>query len=600
MNKNIVRIIATALLMTTMLASMIILSGCSDIDWNYCQHVLEEIEKQESSCMKVGKKTAYRCTKCGDLFAYGYLNGIDGEKGLYEIPSQEMLYYSDHRIGEIYGDLRADMTTFDADSIEDYTVWSKCSEEGCGEPFEVPEHNLVAFAPCDNTSGKAQHVTIGETEATRFTIDKGTAAGKCITIYTGGSKLNNATNKIPFTANTDRHVVLFFHNDGDQDVQIRYGTEFYGERVGVDVTVPAHGYATGYFNLNTTQSNGDCYHELYINTAIENTFNLTISGFYYHEAKLQNIKITGYPKTEYAIGERLNLDGLEIVGTFGGVERKIKAGDYLVLLNNNKSADQPLTAEDNKVYIVYQNKQVEFEIRVQRFEQKATLLNAKFADGSDNKVLDRNSVIPSDIRANDGKAIAYFIDQYGAKYVPGEGTVPAYDVILTAISEGVSFTENLAAGKDVTASTTSHGGKVSTLTDGVHGHNSEKDDRWSSASNYDTATPDENSREWVTVDLGEVKSISSVVLYPRVWGSYFPEAYEIYVSKDGNSWDKVVDVDHDPLSSQNSKNARWNGFDSVEARYVKIVATKMTNDGGAYGYIFQLAEIEIYGTVSDN
>ena len=93
MNKNIVRIIATALLMTTMLASMIILRGCSDIDWNYCQHVLEEIEKQESSCMKVGKKTAYRCTKCGDLFAYGYLNGVDGEKGLYEILSRDALLF---------------------------------------------------------------------------------------------------------------------------------------------------------------------------------------------------------------------------------------------------------------------------------------------------------------------------------------------------------------------------------------------------------------------------------------------------------------------------------------------------------------------------
>ena len=90
--------------------------------------------------------------------------------------------------------------------------------------------------------------------------------------------------------------------------------------------------------------------------------------------------------------------------------------------------------------------------------------------------------------------------------------------------------------------------------------------------------------------------ISCVVLYPRIWGSYFPEAYEIYVSKDGNEWEKVAAVE-DQLATQNSTNARWNMFDSVDAQYVKVVATKMTNDNGAYGYIFQLAEIEIYETV---
>jgi hypothetical protein len=600
MNNNMIRILATALFTAILLSSALMLSGC-DIDWDYCQHTLEEVEKQESSCMKVGKKTAYKCTKCGELFAYGYLNGTDGEKGIYSITSQEMLDYSDHKIGGFFGDLKSDMPSFEASSLEDYTVWSTCSEEGCGEHFEVPEHNLVAFTPSDNTSGKAQIVTQGEnTEATRFTINKGTTAGDRITIYTGGSKLNNATNKIPFTANTDRHVVLFFHNDGNQDVQIRYGTEFYGERVGVDVTVPAHGYAAGYFNLNITQSNADCYHELYVNTNVEETFNLTISGFYYHEAKLQNIKITGYPQTEYAIGETLNLENLEITATFGGIDRKVKAGDYTVLLNNNKPADQPLTADDNKVYVIYQNKQVEFDIVVKRFEQNVALSNATFADGSSNKVLERNSILPTDIRSTDGKAIGYFIDQYGAKYVPGESKIPAYNVTLTAIPVGIGFSDNYAAGQKVTASSTSHGGNVNKLTDGVHGLNSEKDDRWSSSSNYDTATPAEADRQWVTVNLGTVKSISCVVLYPRVWGSYFPEGYEIYVSANGNDWDRVVSVENDELASQNSTNARWNVFDSVDAQYVKIVATKMTNDNGSYGYIFQLSEIEIFGTVSND
>ena len=56
-------------------------------------------------------------------------------------------------------------------------------------------------------------------------------------------------------------------------------------------------------------------------------------------------------------------------------------------------------------------------------------------------------------------------------------------------------------------------------------------------------------------------------------------------------------VEGDELASKNGKVARWNDFDSIDAQYVKIVATKMTQDTGSYGYIFQLSEIEIFGEV---
>lgn len=574
-----------------------VLTSCG-IDWKYCQHTLEEVEKTEASCMKIGKKTAYECTKCGKLFAYGYLNGKDGAKDLYEIESQEMLGYAGHKIGDFYGDLKSEMTTFDASSLEDFSVWSHCCEEGCGEAFEVEDQNLVAFAPSDNTNGSAKHVIEGDhTEATRFEIPAGTKSGKCITIYTGGSKLKNSVNNIPFSANTDRHVVLFFYNDGNEDVNIRYGTEFYSERVGVDVTVPAKGYATGYFNLNITQTNKDSYHELYINSDISETFNLTISGYYYNEAKLQTIKVSSYPKIEYAIGETFNAEGLEVIAKFGDIERKLNPDDYTLVLNNNKPITEPLSETDDTVYVIYKNKQVDFAIKVQRFQQTISLKNAAFADGSKSAVLDRNSVIPADITADNGRAIDHFIDQYGNKYVPGESKVPAHDLILSPVYAGVTYSDNYALGQKVEASSTNHGGKTSELVNGIHGHNSGEDGRWSSSSNYDTATPDEKDREWVMVDLGEIKSVSRVILYPRIHGSYFPEAYEILVSEDGESWTTVVSVEQDGLASKNDKSARWNDFDSVNARYVKIVATKMTNDNGAYGYIFQLSEIEIYGEV---
>jgi hypothetical protein len=46
--------------------------------------------------------------------------------------------------------------------------------------------------------------------------------------------------------------------------------------------------------------------------------------------------------------------------------------------------------------------------------------------------------------------------------------------------------------------------------------------------------------------------------------------------------------------------ARWHYFDSIDAQYVKVVATKMTDDNAAWGYIFQLAEIEVYGEIKAN
>ena len=598
MKKNITKILFLALTLVIIISAL-----CScDIDWNYCQHTLEEIPKSESSCMKVGKKTAYECTKCGQLFAYGYLNGESGKKDIYEIDYQEMLDYSGHKVSNYFGDIKSDATSFDASSLEDFSVWSHCSEEGCGEAFEIEAQNLIPFAPCDNTNGSAQYVVVGEsTDATRFAIPAGTAAGKCITIYTGGTKMENATNKIPFSANTDRHVVLFFHNDGNQDITIRYGTEFYGERVGVDVVVPAHGYASGYFNLNITQSNGDCYHELYINTDIEADCNITISGFYYNEAKLQSIKVDTYPQTEYAIGEVFNPESLQVVAKFGDIERKLNPKDYVLVLNNNKAITEPLTEEDDTVYVIYKNKQTSFAIKVQRFVQTVSLNGATFADGSTALELDRNSLIPSDIVASNGKTIAYFLDQHGAKLVPGQDRVPAYNIVLTPVYSGVTFSGNYALGAEATASSRGHGTSTTPLTNGVHCFNSENDDRWSSTSNYETDTPAAEDQEWIMINLGEVKSISQVALYPRLYGNYFPEAYEILVSEDGENWQTVASVQFDEHAANNGRYARWNYFDSVDAQYVKVVATKMTNDcGAAFGYIFQLSEIEIYGEVSEN
>lgn len=570
------------------------------IDWNYCQHTLEEVEKVDATCMKIGRKTAYKCTKCGKLFSYGYLNGKDGKKGLCEIQAQETSDYADHVINEFYGDLKSTMKNYQANSLEDYSVWSHCAEEGCGLPFEVDTSKLVPFAPADNLSN-AKHVVEGEhTDATRFEIKSGFTVGDYLSVTTSDSGMNNATHEIPFTSGVDRYVVLFFHNDGNYDVDINYGIECYGERAGVDVTVPANGYASGAFTINVSRTQDNSWQELYIKSEVKESFNLTVSGYYYHDVKLQNISVKTYPQTEYAIGEKFNDAALKIAATYAdGVSLNVHKGDYELSLSNGRSIDEPLTAEDKAVYVTYGKKQIKIDIVVKRFEQKLSLKNAKFADGSTEKTFDRNAAIPTDITANNGKKIAYFIDQYGAKYLVGEGTIPAYDAVLTPVEEGFTLSDNYALGKDVTASTTGHNGSTSSLTDGKNYDNSTEDSRWSSKSN-DEAAPNEEDREWVTVDLGESKSIFEIKLYPRIYGSYFPEAYEIYLSEDGENWTKVVTVEKDELAEQGSTKARVHLIDQTSARYVKVVATKMTDDHNSYGYIFQLGELEVYGLISEN
>lgn len=76
---------------------------------------------------------------------------------------------------------------------------------------------------------------------------------------------------------------------------------------------------------------------------------------------------------------------------------------------------------------------------------------------------------------------------------------------------------------------------------------------------------------WITVDMGEVKPVSMYKYISR--GGNNPNGrileYEIYVSKDNSSWEKVTSG-----SWENDMNTKYAYFDSVDARYVKLVATK--------------------------
>ncbi len=124
------------------------------------------------------------------------------------------------------------------------------------------------------------------------------------------------------------------------------------------------------------------------------------------------------------------------------------------------------------------------------------------------------------------------------------------------------------------------------LTDGT-------DKGWASGFNRN-ATPD--AEEWITVDLAMVYKINKIVLTPQgLWNGTngLPEDYRIEVSTDNVTYQTVAEVTGD-LGQQDCSN-RVLTFETVEARYVRFRATKLTISSSAgMGYCVELDEMEVY------
>ncbi|MFK7691364.1 discoidin domain-containing protein [Paenibacillus sp. HJGM_3] len=103
-----------------------------------------------------------------------------------------------------------------------------------------------------------------------------------------------------------------------------------------------------------------------------------------------------------------------------------------------------------------------------------------------------------------------------------------------------------------------------------------------------------NHTEWITVDMGNVRDINLVELYPRNdagnLGVGFPKDFTIQVSKDNANWTTVVEETgyHQPTGGESFS------FPRTAARFVKITGTDLRQDSN-HNYHMQLAEIEIYG-----
>ncbi len=107
-----------------------------------------------------------------------------------------------------------------------------------------------------------------------------------------------------------------------------------------------------------------------------------------------------------------------------------------------------------------------------------------------------------------------------------------------------------------------------------------------------------NSTEWICVDLGETKGVSGIKLAPRP-GYCFPADFSVEYSNYGNIWTIVPgQVYHDYYNASNPSTGETQiqilQFSSVvNARYIRITATKLRQDDSGVNYHFQLGEIYV-------
>ena len=99
---------------------------------------------------------------------------------------------------------------------------------------------------------------------------------------------------------------------------------------------------------------------------------------------------------------------------------------------------------------------------------------------------------------------------------------------------------------------------------------------------------------WGGVDLAAVYTINEVHIYPRQGGGFFPSAYEIQISVDGETYETVYATDNDPETGPVCRVFKLES--DRPARFVRIVALKLTggHEPNLGGHLMQISEIEVY------
>lgn len=106
-----------------------------------------------------------------------------------------------------------------------------------------------------------------------------------------------------------------------------------------------------------------------------------------------------------------------------------------------------------------------------------------------------------------------------------------------------------------------------------------------------------SSTESITFDLDSNKDIKGVSLTPRSDGVFFPVDFSIQTSSDGIDFTTVPSQDYINYANPGAATQNFTFTDVVNARYVRINATKLSGVDGSY--YFQLAEVKIYENNTD-
>ncbi len=100
--------------------------------------------------------------------------------------------------------------------------------------------------------------------------------------------------------------------------------------------------------------------------------------------------------------------------------------------------------------------------------------------------------------------------------------------------------------------------------------------------------------EFITVDLGAVRSIGGVRLLSRSAGALFPQDLEIQVSRDNVAF-TTIDRHFDLPATQGMLHTFE--FESASGRYLRVYVTKTRLSGGGL-YYAQIAEIEVWEAIT--
>ena len=160
--------------------------------------------------------------------------------------------------------------------------------------------------------------------------------------------------------------------------------------------------------------------------------------------------------------------------------------------------------------------------------------------------------------------------------------------------------ENIAFGKYVEANGqgyTSEYWNKDFLTDGFK---MEDDIEGQTTGWMSETSPFIDDETWVYVDLDDLYHIEAVVPYPRESEMYFPVNYDIQLSIDAKNWITVRRIEGDEGLLETD---RVFAINPREAQYVRILVTERYDKipgGNLQGYIAELSEIEVYGSLERN